>query len=82
MTSKLNREAQILSIYIGENDHWRSKPLYIAILELLRSTTQSFLIKILIRDEHENLQWTHTAILEFFLHKSSIIYISYQQLLF
>ena len=37
MTSKLNREAQILSIYIGENDHWRSKPLYIAILELLRT---------------------------------------------
>jgi len=36
MTQKLLQEAQLLSIYIGESDRWRGKPLYAAILETLK----------------------------------------------
>lgn len=36
MTPKLLQEAQLLSIYIGESDRWRGKPLYAAILEALK----------------------------------------------
>lgn len=36
MTPKLLNEAQLLSIYIGESDRWRNKPLYAAILETLK----------------------------------------------
>ncbi len=36
MTPQLLNKAQILTIYIGESDRWRGKPLYAAILELLK----------------------------------------------
>lgn len=36
MTPKLLHEAQLLSIYVGESDRWRGKPLYAAILETLK----------------------------------------------
>ncbi len=36
MTPKLSQEAQLLSIYIGEADKWRGKPLYAAIIETLK----------------------------------------------
>jgi len=37
MTLKLNQNAQLLTIYIGENDRWRGKQLYVAILETLKA---------------------------------------------
>ena len=36
MTSRLSEGAQLLTIYIGENDKWRGQPLYAAILETLK----------------------------------------------
>ncbi len=36
MSPKLLREAKLLSIYIGESDKWRGKPLYAALLETLK----------------------------------------------
>lgn len=36
MTPKLTKDAQRLTIYIGESDRWRGKPLYVAILEMLK----------------------------------------------
>ncbi len=33
----IHGDAQRLTIYIGESDHWRGKPLYMAILETLRN---------------------------------------------
>jgi CBS-domain-containing membrane protein len=36
MPQKLLNQAQLLSIYIGESDRWRGKPLYAAILEALK----------------------------------------------
>ncbi|MFZ5809803.1 MAG: DUF190 domain-containing protein [Chloroflexota bacterium] len=37
MEIKLTTDAQLLSIYIGEADKWRGKPLYSAILETLKA---------------------------------------------
>jgi uncharacterized protein len=37
MTPKLSQEAQLLSIYIGEADKWRGRPLYAAIVDTLRA---------------------------------------------
>ncbi|MBI3738358.1 MAG: DUF190 domain-containing protein [Chloroflexi bacterium] len=36
MKARLSEDAQLLSIYIGESDKWRGRPLYSAILELLK----------------------------------------------
>ncbi len=36
MDNRLSEDAQLLSIYIGESDKWRGRPLYAAILETLR----------------------------------------------
>lgn len=36
MPQNLLNKAQLLTIYIGESDHWQGQPLYIAILETLR----------------------------------------------
>lgn len=33
----MEKKAKRLSIYIGESDHWRGKPLYVALLETLRT---------------------------------------------
>jgi CBS domain-containing protein len=33
----MEKKAKRLSIYIGESDHWRGKPLYVALLETLRA---------------------------------------------
>lgn len=33
---ELNGPAKWLRVYVGERDHWHGKPLYIAIVELLR----------------------------------------------
>ena len=37
MTLKLNSEAQRLTIYLGEADKWRGRPLYAALLETLKT---------------------------------------------
>ena len=37
MTSKLNEAACLLSVYIGEADKWQGRPLYAAIVELLKA---------------------------------------------
>jgi CBS-domain-containing membrane protein/PII-like signaling protein len=37
MTSRLSEDAQLLTIFIGESDKWRGRPLYAAILEVLKS---------------------------------------------
>ena len=37
MTTKLSEDAQLLTIFIGESDKWRGRPLYSAIIDLLRA---------------------------------------------
>jgi PII-like signaling protein len=37
MTPKMNEAAQLLSVYIGEADKWRGRPLYAAIVEMLKA---------------------------------------------
>lgn len=37
MSPSLSEEAQLLSIYIGESDKWRGRPLYTALLDTLRA---------------------------------------------
>ena len=37
MTPRLSEDAKLLSIYIGESDKWRGRPLYAAILDALRA---------------------------------------------
>jgi len=37
MTTRLSEDAQLLTIFIGESDKWRGRPLYSAIIELLRA---------------------------------------------
>ena len=37
MKSRLSEEAQLLSIYIGESDRWRGRPLYLSIIETLKT---------------------------------------------
>lgn len=37
MTPKMNEAAQLLSVYIGEADKWRGRPLYAAIVETLKT---------------------------------------------
>jgi len=37
MTSRLSENAQLLTIFIGESDKWRGRPLYSAIIDLLRA---------------------------------------------
>ncbi|HVM73192.1 MAG TPA: DUF190 domain-containing protein [Anaerolineales bacterium] len=36
MSQRLSEDAQLLTIYIGESDRWRGRPLYAAILDTLR----------------------------------------------
>ena len=37
MTNRLSEDAQLLTIFIGESDKWRGRPLYSAIIDLLRA---------------------------------------------
>jgi CBS domain-containing protein len=37
MTPRLSEEAQLLTIFIGESDKWRGKPLFAAIIDTLRA---------------------------------------------
>jgi len=37
MTPRLSEDAQLLTIFIGESDKWRGRPLYAAILETLKA---------------------------------------------
>jgi CBS-domain-containing membrane protein/PII-like signaling protein len=37
MTTRLSEDAQLLTIFIGESDKWRGRPLYSAIIDLLRA---------------------------------------------
>jgi CBS-domain-containing membrane protein/PII-like signaling protein len=37
MTIRLSEDAQLLTIFIGESDKWRGRPLYSAIIDLLRA---------------------------------------------
>jgi len=37
MITRLSEDAQLLTIYIGESDRWRGRPLYSAIIDLLRA---------------------------------------------
>lgn len=37
MTTRLSEDAQLLTIFIGESDKWRGRPLYAAIIDMLRA---------------------------------------------
>jgi PII-like signaling protein len=37
MKTRLSEEAQLLSIYISENDKWRGRPLYSSVIEVLKA---------------------------------------------